>query len=140
MEYNELIEIITNKVLENHVADALKKTNWDSIIEVDKSFGGTLKLFSGALGIKNVNIIVGEFGKGEGLKKHYHKPPAEEVYYILEGEVELTIDNLKKIIKKGDIIFVKPNIVHRPINQKDNICRILFILSPIEKESPVIVE
>ena len=140
MDYQKLVEIITEKVIENLKTNNVKKIRWEDISKSDTSFGGTLKSFSGALDLDKINIIIGEFEKGEGLKKHYHKYPTEEVYYILEGEVEVTVGSNKIIAKKGDVLSVKPEVVHWPINKKDEVCKILFILSQIEESNPIVVE
>ena len=49
---------------------------------------------------------------GEGNRKHYH-PDWNEWWYILEGEWEWEIDNKKRIVKKGDIVFMKKNRPHK---------------------------
>lgn len=139
MQYEELIEKITNEIIKNISSLNLKKTSWDEVAEKDLSFGGTLKVFSSLLGTENIDIIIGEFKKGEGLKKHFHKKPTEEIYYILEGEIEVTIEGKTVTARKGDILSVAPEVIHWPFNNKDKICRILFILSPRESQPPVIV-
>ena len=82
---------------------------------------------------------MGEFRKGQGLKQHYHKSPIEEVYYILEGEVEVNIEDRKTTARKGDILSVPPDTVHWPVNHRNEICRILFILSPADKVGPKVI-
>lgn len=86
-DYQKLIEEIANRVIESLKTSEIKKTNWESLEDIDYSFGGSLKSFTSILGLEHIDIIIGEFKKGEGLKNHYHKAPTEEIYYILEGEV-----------------------------------------------------
>jgi len=139
MQYEELVKKITDEVLKNIGSFNIRKTCWDNVTDKDLSFGGTLKVFSDLLGLKNIDVVMGEFKKGEGLKKHYHIHPTEEIYYVLEGEIEVTIDGNKTTVKKGEMLYVKPEAIHCPINTKDQVCRILFILSPRENKPPVIV-
>lgn len=136
--YQKLIEEIAEKVIKNLKVNDIKKSSWESIKDIDYSFGGSLKSFTRILGLSHMDIIIGKFKKGEGLKKHYHKAPTEEVYYILEGEVDVNIKDNKIVLKKGEMLSVPPNTLHWPINNRDEVCRILFILSPPEKEPPVI--
>ncbi|MCL5985170.1 MAG: DUF296 domain-containing protein [Actinobacteria bacterium] len=136
----EILEPAPGEMIKDIQAVDVKKVNWDEVLDIDRSFGGALKAFTSTLNLNNIDILIGEFKKGERLKKHLHKHPTEEVYYMIEGEVEVTIDDEKTIAKKGDLLFVPPEVVHWPINQKDEVCRILFILSPKEKESPTILE
>jgi len=52
MEYQELIDTITAKIIKNLETNIVKKTNWNNISETDTSFGGTLKAFS------NIRILI----------------------------------------------------------------------------------
>lgn len=45
------------------------------------------------------------------LARHHHKIMTE-VFYILEGEVELTFDDTTIIAKPGDTVTVPPNVWH----------------------------
>ena len=116
----KLIRKITEDVLRDLNKSSINMTNWDSVEEID--------------------IIIGEFRKGEKLKIHYHKPPTDEIYYILEGEAEVTMEDKKITARKGDILYIPHGMVHWPVNLKEEVCRILFILSPPEKEPPVVVK
>jgi quercetin dioxygenase-like cupin family protein len=46
-----------------------------------------------------------------GAKPHYHKR-AVEIYYVLDGEGEITLDGKSYNISKGSIIHIPPNVVH----------------------------
>ncbi|MDN3702377.1 cupin domain-containing protein [Vibrio artabrorum] len=41
-----------------------------------------------------------------------HSHPHEQVTYVLSGEFEFTIGDETKIVKTGDALYKKPNIVH----------------------------
>ena len=56
-------------------------------------------------------IIEDTLKPGFHLKRHHHKIMTE-VFYILEGEMELIFDNATTILKEGDTITVPPNIWH----------------------------
>lgn len=49
---------------------------------------------------------------GEGNRLHYH-PNWNEWWYIIEGEWEWEIEGKKKIVKKGDIVFMKKGRKHK---------------------------
>ncbi len=49
---------------------------------------------------------------GEGNRRHYH-PDWNEWWYILDGEWEWEIEGEKRIVKKGDIVFMLKNRVHK---------------------------
>ena len=48
---------------------------------------------------------------GFHLKRHHHKKMTE-VFYMLEGELELIFDDEAIVIKSGDTITVPPNVWH----------------------------
>ena len=49
---------------------------------------------------------------GEGNRLHYH-PHWNEWWYIIDGEWEWEIEGKRKIVKKGDIVFMEKNKKHR---------------------------
>lgn len=51
-----------------------------------------------------------EFVRGSSIHEHYH--PEEEVYIVLEGELELTIDGVPHTAKPGLVAIVPPNARH----------------------------
>lgn len=48
---------------------------------------------------------------GFHLKRHHHKVMTE-IFYMLEGEMELIFDDEKIVLKEGDTITVPPNVWH----------------------------
>ena len=56
-------------------------------------------------------IIEDTLKPGFHLNRHHHKIMTE-VFYILEGELELIFDNETTILKEGDTITVPPNVWH----------------------------
>ena len=48
----------------------------------------------------------------EGAKGTMHSHPHTQTTYVLEGEFEFTIDGETKIVKKGDTMYEKPNVIH----------------------------
>lgn len=56
-----------------------------------------------------------EFEPGATSGRHFH--PGEELGYLLEGTLELTIDGQKpKVVKAGDAIFVPAGAIHNATN------------------------
>jgi hypothetical protein len=54
-------------------------------------------------------IIFMEFEKDVELQKHQHE---SQIGFVLEGEVDLIINGLKKTYKKGDIYYIPRNTLH----------------------------
>ncbi|MGC1372384.1 MAG: cupin domain-containing protein [Candidatus Sulfotelmatobacter sp.] len=51
-----------------------------------------------------------EFTRGASIHEHFH--PQEEVYEVIEGELELTIDGLAQIAQAGVVAIVPANARH----------------------------
>ncbi len=49
---------------------------------------------------------------GEGNRRHHH-PDWNEWWYIIEGVWEWEIEGEKKLIKQGDLVFMKKNKKHK---------------------------
>ena len=47
----------------------------------------------------------------DGAKLHYHKI-ATELYYVLEGEGTILLDDEEHPIQKGSIVHIPPGVVH----------------------------
>jgi quercetin dioxygenase-like cupin family protein len=51
-----------------------------------------------------------DFKRGSSIHEHFH--PQEEVYEVIEGELELTIDGVKQVIRPGLVGIVPSNVRH----------------------------
>ena len=51
-----------------------------------------------------------EFVRGSSIHEHFH--PQEEVYEVLEGELELTIDGICQVARAGLVAIVPSGVRH----------------------------
>lgn len=51
-----------------------------------------------------------EFRRGSSIHEHFH--PEEEVYEVIEGELEVTIDGVTQITRAGLVAIVPANARH----------------------------
>ena len=51
-----------------------------------------------------------DFKGGSSIHEHFH--PEEEVYEVIEGELEVTIDGVAQIARAGMVAIVPANIRH----------------------------
>jgi quercetin dioxygenase-like cupin family protein len=59
---------------------------------------------------QNMTFAHYEFDGGASIHEHYH--PEEEVYEVIEGELELTIDGVAQIARPGIAAIVPANTRH----------------------------
>lgn len=52
---------------------------------------------------------------GQLTAPHFHKQ-TEEIYYILRGQGQMTIDGQQRIVGPGDAIAIPPGAVHTILN------------------------
>jgi quercetin dioxygenase-like cupin family protein len=58
----------------------------------------------------NMTFAHYDFKRGSSIHEHFH--PQEEVYEVIEGELELTIDGVPQIARAGIVAIVPGNARH----------------------------
>ncbi len=51
-----------------------------------------------------------DFKSGSSIHEHFH--PQEEVYEVIEGELEITIDGVAQVVQGGIVAIVPSNVRH----------------------------
>ena len=79
--------------------------------------------------------VLAQFAPGAIAGKHTH--PGEELGYILEGTLELTIEGQPLVtLKAGDTFFVPAGVIHDGKNVGDGVAKVLATYI-VEKGKPV---
>ena len=78
----------------------------------------------------NMTFAHYDFTRGSSIHEHFH--PQEEVYEVLEGELELTIDGVAHIARPG-IVAIVPGGVRHSIKALTN-GRAIIVDSPARPE------
>jgi len=90
-------------------------------------------------GLKNVELAMCVFAPKEKAVLHYHKK-MEEIYFIVDGEAEIELDNRRYELKNEDSIAVPIGVKHRICNASSrNPLRFLSINSPSWQEDDMII-
>ena len=71
-----------------------------------------------------------EFAQGSSIHEHCH--PQEEVYEVIEGELELTIDGVAQVVRAGTVAIVPPGMRHSARALSDG--RAIIVDSPARPE------
>ncbi|AOT71567.1 cupin domain-containing protein [Geosporobacter ferrireducens] len=82
----------------------------------------------------NMGVVV--LKPGQDFNNHYHNV-MEENFFILEGEIEFTINGKKILCKKGDFVHVEPQETHYLKNLSDTIAKAVFCLAPYQESDKV---
>lgn len=80
----------------------------------------------------NGGLMTVEVGFQDGAIGTLHSHPHEQITYVVEGEFEFTVGDVKKIVKAGDTLYKEPNILHGCICLKAG--KLLDIFTPIRED------
>lgn len=67
---------------------------------------------------------------GECVTEHYH-PYSEEFLHVVQGRLEMTLDDVPVLIGPDESLFVPIGVRHRLVNVGDVDARVVFHLSPL---------
>lgn len=96
--------------------------------------GSTIRvLLNGEESGGSVSVFYQEVEPGFGAPPH-HQPNEEEHFFILEGEMEMTIGNQTIHATPGTFAFAPRNATHAFKNKSDRMCRFLNWNSPAGHE------
>ena len=70
-------------------------------------------------------VIPGEQGQGEWLSHE-----GEEFGLVLEGKLEVTVDDEVYLLEAGDSIYYKSDIPHRQEAVGDTLCKCIWVITP----------
>lgn len=79
---------------------------------------------------QNMTFAHYEFDRGASIHEHFH--PEEEVYEVIDGELELTIDGVLQIARAGIVGIVPANVKHSVKALTDG--RAIIVDHPTRKE------
>ena len=71
-----------------------------------------------------------DFVRGSTIHEHFH--PQEEVYEVIEGELEVTIDGVTQIARAGVVAIVPSNVPHSVKALSDG--QVIIVDHPVRPE------
>lgn len=78
----------------------------NSLLEIERLPGWHGRYFHS----QNMTFAHYDFVRGSSIHEHFH--PEEEVYEVIEGELEVTIDGVTQIARAGLVAIVPANVRH----------------------------
>jgi quercetin dioxygenase-like cupin family protein len=79
----------------------------------------------GAFALLEFNVPPG----GTGSPLHYHLE-TQETFYLLEGELTLTMGERTERVVAGSLAHIPPRVAHRFVNDGPGVARLLIVLAP----------
>jgi mannose-6-phosphate isomerase-like protein (cupin superfamily) len=102
-------------------------------------FGGALsKELAGpeTTGSSRVDFRISRYAPMAYVQEHVHKVQ-EQVYYVLEGEGILTLDDTKNLMRPHDYVYVPPGVHHSFTNTGTQGLVFLVITTPASDDEEV---
>jgi mannose-6-phosphate isomerase-like protein (cupin superfamily) len=96
-------------------------------IESLRPAGGGAALFQGFEHGAHTSFFVVTSRPGRGAPKHRH--PYEEIFVVLEGEIEVIVDAEREMVTGGSIRVIPPRAWHQFTNRSDHPCLMVNIHS-----------
>lgn len=79
--------------------------------------------------IRNQSLAEARIPPGMSTTPHHH-PRTEEIYFIIEGQGRMRIDDELRDVRVGDAIAIPPGAVHQITNSGDLVLRLLCCCAP----------
>ena len=90
--------------------------------------------------IRNQSLAEARLPLGAATAAHFH-PLAEEIYYLLEAQGRLQIEDEHRDVGPGDAVAIPPGLRHQITNTGERTLRILCCCAPAyEHDDTVMVE
>lgn len=77
--------------------------------------------------VQGKDVYFGEAEWAPGAIYVGHKHDAPEIYYVISGEAEWTVDDETFNATAGTTIYTKPNAVHRMVNVGDEVLKTIWM-------------
>ena len=78
---------------------------------------------------QNLTLIHSEIQPQNGSPLHTHQG-FEEAYYLMEGQLDITLDHHRQIIQAGTLVYVPRHTPHSYFNATDHNAKLLIWASP----------
>lgn len=85
------------------------------------------------------NFAIVQFQAKEDFDPHFHDI-MEENFYILEGQIDIVVDDVKYSLKEGDFIHIEPKEVHYVVNNYDKPVKMVSLLAPFQVQDKIVVD
>jgi len=115
------------KVSEEAITIGGKVIHLSDVPYVDVAEGHVMQLITG----KNIMVSFVELAPNKSFPMHNH--PAEQMTYILEGEIDITLGKQTYNMKSGDMAIIPSNVIHQGKTSNAK-CIFLDVFSPPREE------
>lgn len=81
--------------------------------------------------IRNMEVYIGEFDRGGSTgDKPYSHGDSHELFFVLRGEVELTLGDELHVLSAGDSIEYPTSVPHKTVNIGTETAEVMWMIAP----------
>jgi mannose-6-phosphate isomerase-like protein (cupin superfamily) len=92
--------------------------------------GTQIRLFGEETGAANVDVHINVINVDSGSGPYHYHERAENVYIVLEGQVEAVVEGKRYVLGKDDVAFIPPGLRHSAGTTGDVPARAIEIYAP----------
>lgn len=93
--------------------------------------GTQIRLFGEDTGAKNVDVHINVINADSGSGPYHYHERAENVYIVLEGQVEAVVEGKRYILGKDDVAFIPAGLKHLAGATGGAPARVIEIYAPV---------
>jgi mannose-6-phosphate isomerase-like protein (cupin superfamily) len=93
--------------------------------------GTQIRLFGEETGARNIDVHINIIDVDSGPGPYHFHEHAENVYIVLEGEIEAVVEGERHILRKDDVAFIPPGLRHSAGNAGTTPARAIEIYAPV---------
>lgn len=91
----------------------------------------TQNLVGGAAPIQAKNFALGYVTlDADGGQVPWHNQEQEEVYFVIEGEIEICLGSERQVLHGGQAVYIPPRVFHQATNVGSKPARMLYCYGP----------
>jgi quercetin dioxygenase-like cupin family protein len=88
------------------------------------------KLWRRFMSGQRVTLAQFSFAKGGTVPKHQHEN--EQLTYVVEGALRVTVGDEEVVVRRGEVLFVPPHVLHGAVALEDTVD--LEVFSPVRAD------
>jgi quercetin dioxygenase-like cupin family protein len=93
--------------------------------------GTQIRLFGEETGARNIDVHINVINVDSGPGPYHYHEHAENVYIVLDGEIEAIVEGERHILRKDDVAFIPPGLRHSAGAVGSTPARAIEIYSPV---------
>jgi mannose-6-phosphate isomerase-like protein (cupin superfamily) len=102
--------------------------------------GTQIRLFGEETGARNIDVHINVINVDSGPGPYHFHEHAENVYIVLEGEIEAIVEGERHVLRKDDVAFIPPGLRHSAGNAGTVPARAIEIYAPVGTDFHIVSE